>query len=247
LNNGGCPITSYAIFRDDGDNGDFSVNMEPEVIGNNPYLFEHVFVLPAQLTGLNVRFKLQASNVRGDTISTDFLSVLVAGLPAYPAVGPQDVPSITEKDRIGLTLPKVEDNGGSVIVSYHLMMDDGKNGDFKTVIGLDFNSLLRSFTITDSILKGHTFRFKYRVKNNIGWTEFSPVTYILAASVPIKPPAAKVVSTADTQIVLQIFEPVDNGGSVVTKYDVYLDSGSGYGVVATIDHQLGVPMTVTVT
>jgi hypothetical protein len=86
--NGGCSVTSYAIFRDDGANGDFSTSLEPEVIGNNPYLFDHVFILPASLTGLNVRFKLQASNFRGDTISTDFLSVLIAGLPGWPAIGP---------------------------------------------------------------------------------------------------------------------------------------------------------------
>jgi len=62
--------------------------MESGVIGNNPYLFDHVFVLPNELTGKNVRFKLQATNLRGDTISSDFLSVLIAGLPGYPSVGP---------------------------------------------------------------------------------------------------------------------------------------------------------------
>lgn len=71
------------------------------------------------------------------------------------------------------------------------MMDDGKNGEFRTVTGDDYViSLLRSFTITDGIIKGHTFRFMYRVKNQIGWTDWSTVTYILAASVPDKPAAA---------------------------------------------------------
>lgn len=36
-------------------------------------------------------------------------------------------------------------------------------------------------------------------------------------------------------------------GSVIIKYDLYLDDGDGYGVVATIPHQLGVAMTITVT
>jgi hypothetical protein len=44
---------------------------------------------------------------------------------------------------VGVSLPKIEDNGGSVIVSYHLMMDDGINGEFFTIMGLDVNSLLR--------------------------------------------------------------------------------------------------------
>jgi len=206
--------------------------MDPEVISNNPYLFEHTFTLPIALSGLNVRFKLQATNERGSTMSVDFISALVAGLPDKPTLGPQDVPTITEEDRIGLTLPKIENNGGAVIVSYHLMMDDGKNGEFRTVTGDDsVISLLRSFTITEGILKGHTFRFKYRVRNQIGWTDWSPVTYILAASVPIKPPAAKIITSSDSQLVLEVFEPTDNGGSIVTKYSLYMDSGSGFTAI----------------
>lgn len=78
-------------------------------------------------------------------------------------------------------------------------MDDGQNGYFNTITGDDsVISLLRSFTITDGIKKGLTFRFRYRVKNLIGWTLWSQVTYILAASVPQKPPAAKVISSSDT-------------------------------------------------
>lgn len=88
VSNGGCPIISYAILRDDGANGDFLVNMEPLAIANNPYLFEHVFTLPVELTGLNVRFKLLATNERGSTISGDFISALIAGLPDKPTMGP---------------------------------------------------------------------------------------------------------------------------------------------------------------
>jgi len=170
-------------------------------------------------------------------MSIDFISVLVAGLPDYPAVGPQDIPSITFSDRVGVLLPKIENNGGSVIITYHLMMDDGQNGEFKSIAGDDDSiSLLRAFTITNGIVKGRTYRFIYRVKNHIGWTEFSPITYILAASVPMKPPAAKVISTSDTSIVLQVFEPSDNGGSIVTKYDLFMNGGTGYTVIATVNH-----------
>lgn len=62
--------------------------MEPEAIANNPYLFEHVFTLPVLLSGLNVRFKLQATNERGSTMSGDFISALIAGLPVSPTLGP---------------------------------------------------------------------------------------------------------------------------------------------------------------
>ena len=91
--------------------------------------------------------------------------------------------------------------------------------------------MLRSFTITEGIIKGHTYRFMYRVKNQIGWTDWSTVTYILAASVPDKPPAAKIITSSDSSLYLRVFEPTDNGGSIVTKYSLYMDSGSGFTAI----------------
>lgn len=229
ISNGGCPVYSYAILRDDGDNGDFINNMNPEVIANNPFLFEYTFTLPGALTSKNVRFKLRATNERGATLSVDFLSAVIAGLPITPALGPEDITSITNANTIGVILPMITDNGGSVIISYNLQMDDGKNGDFFSVAGDDYNiGLLRVFTLTN-ITKGGTYRFRYRVKNSIGWTKYSPVTYILAASVPSKPLTPKIVSTSDANIVVQMYEPRDNGGSIVTKFELYMDGGSGFG------------------
>ena len=86
-----------------------------------------------------------------------------------------------------------------MLINYNLEMDDGKNGYFFSVAGDEKNSsLLRAFTLTNGIRKGYTYRFRYRVMNQIGWTAYSPVTYILAASVPNKTPAPTVVSTSDT-------------------------------------------------
>ena len=85
------------------------------------------------------------------------------------------------------------------------------------------------------------------MRNRIGWTVFSPMTYILAASVPIKPPSPKVLATADNQIDLEVFEPLDNGGSIVTKFEVYMDSGTGYGLISTITYNLGSVFSVAVT
>lgn len=244
--NGGCPVSSYAIFRDDGANGDFTTNMNPEVIANNPFLFEYTFTLPNTLTSLNVRFKLQATNERGSTMSVDFLSAVIAGLPDTPLTGPQDIVTVTDASQIGLFLPIITNNGGSVIISYNLLMDDGRNGDFFSYAGDDsLISLVRVFTLTN-VTKGLTYRFKYRVKNSIGWTGYSPITYILAASVPAIPVTPTIVSTADTQIQVRMYEPLDNGGSIVTKFELYMDGGTGFGLVASVDYDLGAQLIETV-
>ncbi len=44
-----------------------------------------------------------------------------------------------------------------------------------------------------------------------------------------------------------MFEPTDNGGSIVIKYSLYMDSGSGFTAIQTLNHQLGIALTFTVT
>lgn len=40
---GGCPISSYEIFRDDGANEAFTTSMDTINVANKPYLFEYTF------------------------------------------------------------------------------------------------------------------------------------------------------------------------------------------------------------
>jgi hypothetical protein len=114
--------------------------------------------------------------------------------------GPVDIPTITDSTKIGVSLPVVTADGGSMITSYHLMMDDGMNGDFISVVGGENQvaNLNRQLTITNGVVKGRTYRFKYRVRNQIGWSDFSTTTYILAANPPSKPPAPTYVSSTNT-------------------------------------------------
>jgi hypothetical protein len=69
--NGGCPVTSYAVFSDLG-SGTVNTNLDA-AIENQPYLFTHTFTFDPALTGNLLRFKLQASNEIGATLSADYL------------------------------------------------------------------------------------------------------------------------------------------------------------------------------
>ena len=77
------------------------------------------------------------------------------------------MPTITNANTIGVSLPVAADDGGSMILSYHLMIDDGHNGAFNSIAGDDGqgNNMNRVFTLSSEIVKGYTYRFKYRVKN----------------------------------------------------------------------------------
>lgn len=63
-------------------------------------------------------------------------------------------------------------------------MDDGKGGDFVSLVGFTSDYLRLWHTVTSNITKGTLYRFRYRAKNNIGWSPFSETGFLLAASVP---------------------------------------------------------------
>lgn len=82
-------------------------------------------------------------------------------------------------------------------------------------------------TLTENIIEGRYYRFKYRCQNKNGFSEFSDITYILTAEVPEKPRAPVLISASSLAIELQFFKPEDNGGAEVTKYELYINDGTG--------------------
>jgi hypothetical protein len=71
---GGCPITSFSIYSDLGyQETGFINNLEVVSVENLPYKFEHTFTFTGDETGLQLRFKLLATNEIGETYSDNYL------------------------------------------------------------------------------------------------------------------------------------------------------------------------------
>ena len=77
-------------------------------------------------------------------------------------------------------------------MSYELSMDDGAGGDFLALTAKNGSEYLKlTYTAFEGIVEGVTYRFRYRSRNAVGWSDFSPVGYIKAAAKPDKPPAPR--------------------------------------------------------
>ena len=75
-------------------------------------------------------------------------------------------------------------------MSYNLQMDQSDT-EFTDIFGQDetISVLSISALVSDPIIEqGITYGFRYRARNIYGWGEWSPTTFILAASVPSTPP-----------------------------------------------------------
>ena len=131
---GGCPVSGYKIYRDDGADGAITTPVTFEAGGAptqdtaEPYLFEHLVELGSAFSGLSVRFTLEAINSEGSTLSPGYLAAFVAQVPDAPAAGPTRVSST--RDSLSVSLPEVAGDGGLTLDAYQLWIDDAAGGEF---------------------------------------------------------------------------------------------------------------------
>lgn len=227
---GGCPISGYAVFRDDGAGGsiDNEVNSANDAaVRDIPTLRELTITdFESSTEGFVYRIKVTAFNDEGSSDSYQ-TSILYAGAPDAPTSTPTKDADYTDDTQITVTMALIadSDNGNSPIVTYHLVMDDGEGGEFTTVGGYEPYSLTTTYTITEGITRGYTYQFKYRTRNSAGWSDYSNVSYITAARVPLAPATPTLSSAAANTITLAFTESQDNGGSTITAYELYMDTG----------------------
>lgn len=108
-------------------------------------------------------------------------------------------------------------------------MDDGIGGDFRSLVGAESqgDSLATDYSISAGIQPGGLYRFRYRARNVNGWSGWSSLSYIRAASVPARPPRPLLLSVDATTIRVQLVRASHDGGSAILGYELYRNQGSG--------------------
>ena len=127
-NNGGCPITGYAVFVDDGANGNF---VEANVDNDNSVRYlpslSQLTITRVDITkvGEVFRVKVRAYNAAG-YIESPTLGVTLASLPLKPPV-PVKVAAGSTDTKITVDISSFPDSskGGCDVISYEIQMDDG--------------------------------------------------------------------------------------------------------------------------
>jgi hypothetical protein len=76
-------------------------------------------------------------------------------------------------------LPVIDD-GGSEILSYSLEIDDGQGGNFNALYG-DIEDTLTLAIVYKNVTRGKEYRVRYKARNAVGWSAYSPTGYLLAA------------------------------------------------------------------
>jgi hypothetical protein len=72
---------------------------------------------------------------------------------------------------------------------------------------------------TFPVIKGTYYEVKYRVKNSVGWSDFSPSASFIAANVPSEPNPLTLVSVSASEISVEFdLQTIDNGGLPLTGF-----------------------------
>ena len=244
---GGCAINGYALFMDDGQGGAFS-DIDTSTIQNDSSIVSHtVSTFPSNSEGNTFMFKLEVYTNGGQATSSE-IGYPLASLPDTPTNAPQstNIGIITSDSSsymfITITAQEVTANGGNNITSYSIEADDGAGGVFTALYGDTVDSLSLTYTMTN-VTEGATYRLRYRAKNAIGWTDYSPVGYVTAQAVPEAPSAPVFVSADQTKITLQLSESDDNNGAQIDYYDLYRNNGAGTTDIINITHYDGSSLT----
>lgn len=214
----GCPLQQFDLYIYDGVTQVFTETFMP-------HISQATWTATGADTSKTFKFQVKATT-SGGSITSGSSYLTLAAVPSKPAV-PENVASKTNSKQITVQFGTVLPNdGGSPITNIQLWMDDGAGGDFVNLLGGDFASLRTVMTVTDNIVAGQYYRFRYRCQNQNGFSDFSDIIYILAAEVPEKPKAPKLLAATATSIELQFFKPVDNGGAEVTLFELFINDGT---------------------
>ena len=155
---GGCRITTYVIYRNDGGLDEISTEVNEDndpLVRDRPSLNSYeVTSFPVDGQGSTFAFRVKAVTTQREGFS-EVLYAVLAGVPSKPTDVPIGVVEDTTDTQVRVTYadPAPEDNG-SPILSYELQMDDGFSGNFQSLLGYTVNSKLTTFTVTIDIFKG---------------------------------------------------------------------------------------------
>lgn len=121
--NGGCQVSSYYLYINDGAGGTVYTEVDAGTINDNPTLREHTVssIFTGADTGKTYSFYMTVENIVG-TFDSDYVDIVLAAVPDTPTTSPSIVIADTSAFQITVDYDAllVSENGGSDILSYEL-------------------------------------------------------------------------------------------------------------------------------
>jgi len=231
-NNGGLQITGYNIYQS-------SDGILFTKIGNTGSTTTSL-----QVTGLSPNttyyFQVKAVNSVGEGTPSNTASATtnVIILPGAPNSISAITISATEID-LGWQPPL--NDGGSPITDYEIFRDDGHGGPI--VLLTNIGTPATSYHNT-GLTPNTTYQYRVTAINGLGVGATTNIVTATTSSVVASPPTVTATAISSTQIDLGITQGA-NSGSLVTGYQIFEDSGSGFTSIIADTGSISSPVHIT--
>ena len=216
-NSNGSPILYYIVYKDDG------LGIFYEIFRGLKTEFIDTLLTP----GASYTYSIKVVNDAGSGIVSSSIVGIAGSLPSMPLNVRADVQSST-------TLTIVWDapsDTGSIPITVYLVESD--NADLVYDSGTSTTSQIFSKTIITADI-GKRFSFKVAAQNTLGQGQFAQDIQLVAADVPYQP-SLSLIYRGLNWIYLKFTPCSSNGGSILTKYDLYMDQGVSGSPFSLID------------
>lgn len=134
------------------------------------------------IQGTIYKFRITAQNTIGSSPFSDTGSALAASTPAQPN-------AVTKKsaDSTAIVVQwTASDDRGSIVLNYLIYWDNGTGSIPRTLLTTTANTVFEASTtfFAANLNAGQTYQFAMRAVNQIGQSQYSSTTQIIAATVP---------------------------------------------------------------
>jgi len=215
--NGGATITGYEVFhkKSTQDESNWASVGTADI---NTLQFTH-----NGLSGTDdVQYKVRATSNKGAGAFSVRNTFILASTPTI-TVAPVKVEATKTSITVSWALTS---DGGASVLGYRLYMVNVTTGGTSLVYDGKSIPTVTSHKVT-GLSPGHEYEFYATAINRVGEGSESPSSAtIKAATVPGQPAPPVYVSSTSTTITMTFTPVADNGGSVITGYKLYRDTGT---------------------
>ena len=130
---------------------------------------------------------------------------------------------MTTKSQVSFSWSAPTSNGGSVVRDYSIEIDDNNDSSFTLVA----SGVTQTSYVQTGVTAGASYSFRLRTRNAVGFSSYSTVFTIEAATVPSQPSAPTTTLSGDlANVVVAWTLPSDLGGLSILSYKLEIKTST---------------------
>ncbi|MHA2403972.1 MAG: fibronectin type III domain-containing protein, partial [Candidatus Kariarchaeaceae archaeon] len=209
---GGVPISNYSIFRSQ-TSGSYGAPIATVGAGETSYVDSTVS------SGETYYYVVRANNSEGESAVSNEITIIPGQAPAPP----ENVDAVHGNQQVTLTWDAPSDNGGIAIFQYRIYRAPNIGGPY---IEIDMvPDTTTSYTDT-GLTNGISYFYKITAENTKGESLDSSIVSSVPSTIPLAP--ENLSATYGNQVInLTWSAPPNNGGAIITGYNIYRNTSAG--------------------